>query len=106
MANICPCTFGNSISCALNNMRKARKLKEELSEQTASATVLSRRVDTFYALEKRDSSWTYLVRFRLDNGDEPELTVTEADYPKLKEGTALCITWKGDQLIAFRENDR
>lgn len=45
MANISPCTLGNSVSQALNNMRKAKKLKEELPEQTSRATVLSRRVD-------------------------------------------------------------
>ena len=61
MANISPCTLGNSVSQALNNMRKAKKLKNQLPEQTASATVLSRRVDTCYNLEKSDSSWAYLV---------------------------------------------
>ena len=102
MANICPCTFGNSVSHALNNLRNARKLKEELPEQTSPATVLSRRVDTCYSLEKSDSSWAYLVKFRLENGDETELNVKEEDYPKLKEGTSLSITWQGDTLTAFQ----
>ena len=100
MANICPCTLGNSVSQALNNLRKAKKLGEELPEQTASAVVLSRRVDTCYALEKTDSSWAYLVKFRLENGEEPELRTTEADYQKLKEGTTRSITWQGDTLIS------
>ena len=34
MANICPCTFGNSVSQALNNLRKAKKLNQELPEQS------------------------------------------------------------------------
>ena len=101
MANICPCTFGNSVSLALNNFRKAKKLNQELSEETARATVLSRRVDTCYSLEKSDSSWAYLVKFRLDGGEETELKVTESDYKKLKEGTSLSITWKGDVLTSF-----
>lgn len=101
MANICPCTFGNSISHALNNMRKAKKLNEELTEQTARATVLSRKVDTCYSLEKSDSSWAYFVTFRLESGEEPELTVREEDYPKFKEGTSLSITWQGNQLLSF-----
>ena len=100
MANICPCTLGNSVSQALNNLRKAKKLGQEQAEQTASATVLSRRVDTCYALEKTDSSWGYFVRFRLENGEETELKTTEADYSKLKEGTSLSITWHGDTLIS------
>lgn len=102
MANICPCTFGNNISHALNNMRKAKKLNEELPEQTARATVLARRVDTSYSLEKTDSSWAYLVRFRLETGEETELKTSEADYQKLKEGTSLSVTWQGDTLISFQ----
>ncbi len=101
MANICPCTLGNSVSQALNNLRHARKLKEEHPEQTASATVLSRKVDTCYSLTKSDSSWAYLVTFCLESGEEIQLNVTEADFKKLKEGTSLSITWQGDTLISF-----
>lgn len=101
MANICPCTFGNSVSHALNNLRKAKKMNEALPEQSSRAEVLSRRVDTCYSLEKSDSSWAYLVKFRLENGEETELKVAEADYNKLKEGISLSITWQGDVLISF-----
>lgn len=101
MANVCPCTFGNSVSQALNNLRKAKKLNEQLPEQTARATVVSRRVDTCYSLEKTDSSWGYFVIFRLENGDKTELQASEADYGKLKEGKSVTITRKGDALVSF-----
>ena len=101
MANICPCTLGNSVSQALNNFRSAKKLKEELPQQTGQATVLSRRVDTCYSLEKSDSSWAYLVKFLLENSEELELNVKEADYKKLKEGTSLTITWQGSSLTSL-----
>ena len=101
MSNICPCTLGNSIAGALFNMKNAKKLKEEHPEQTASATVLSRKVDTCYALTKSDSSWAYVVTFRLESGEELQLNVTEADFKKLKEGTALSITWQGENLTSF-----
>ena len=101
MANICPCTLGNSVSHALNNMRKAKKLKEELPEQTSRATVLSRKVDTCYSLEKTDSSWAYFVKFRLENGEETELKTSEADYKKLKDGASVTITWQGEKLLSF-----
>ena len=101
MANICPCTFGNSVSQALNNFRKAKKLNQELPEETARATVLSRRVDTCYNLEKSDSSWGYFVTFRLENGEETELKASESDYGKLKEGKTVTITYKGDALVSF-----
>lgn len=101
MANICPCTFGNSISHALNNLRNARKLQEELPEETSRAVVLSRRVDTCYSLEKTDSSWGYFVKFRLENGEEAELKTAESDFKKLKEGASLSITRKGDILVSL-----
>ena len=101
MANICPCTFGNSISHALNHLRKARKLAEDIPEQNGRGTVLSRRVDTCYALEKTDSSWGYFVTFRMESGEELELKTTESDYQKLKEGTSLSVTWQGKNLVSF-----
>lgn len=101
MSGICPCTMGNSIAGALFNMKNAKKLKEEHPEQTASATVLSRKVDTCYALTKADSSWVYLVTFHLENGEEVLLHVTEEDFRKLKEGTSLSITWQGEALTSF-----
>lgn len=101
MSGICPCTMGNSIAGALFNMKNAKKLKEEHPEQTASATVLSRKVDTCYALTKADSNWVYLVTFHLENGEEILLHVTEEDFRKLKEGASLSITWQGEALTSF-----
>jgi len=101
MANVCPCTLGNSVSQALNNLRKAKKLNEKGPEQTAAATVLSRKVDTCYSLEKSDSSWGYYVTFRLEDGREIRLNASEADYGKLKEGLAVTITWQDEQLLSF-----
>lgn len=101
MANICPCTFGNSISHALNNLRNAKKLNKKGPEQTGFATVLARKVDTCYALEKSDSSWGYFVTFQLENGQEILLKASEADYGKLKEGLSATILWQDDQLLSF-----
>ena len=101
MSNICPCTLGNSIAGALFNMKNAKKLKEEHPEQTASATVVSRKVDTCYSLTRSDSSWAYLVTFRMESGEEIQLNVTEQDFKKLKEGINLTITWQGETLSSF-----
>ena len=101
MANICPCTFGSSVSQALNNLRNAKKWKEMGPEQTGSATILSRKVDTCYRLEKSDSSWAYLVTFRMEDGQELSLKTSERDYGQLKEGLTATITWQDDQLLSF-----
>lgn len=76
-------------------------MKNQLPEQTASATVLSRRVDTCYSLEKSGSSWAYLVKFRLESSEETELKTSESDYKKLKDGAFLTITWQGENLLSF-----
>lgn len=101
MANICPCTFGNSVSQALNSLRSAKKLKEKGPEQTSTAMVLSRKVDTCYQLAKSDSSWAYLVTFQLEDGRQLELTASEAAYGKLKEGLTGTLCWQDHQIISF-----
>ena len=102
MANICPCTLGNSVAGALFNMRNAKKLNQDLPEQTGVGTVLSRRVDTVYSLTKSDSSWGYFVKFRI-GCEEIELKTTEDDYRKFTEGMVFQITWQGDTLTVFEE---
>ena len=77
MSKLCPCTLGNSVSGALFNLRNAKKLSEEHPLQEAGATVLSRRVDTVYSLTRSSSSWAYLVKFRMETGEEPEMKTTE-----------------------------
>jgi len=101
MANICPCTFGNSVSLALNNLRNAKKLSEKGPEQTGTATVLSRKVDTCYSLEKSNSSWGYFVTFQLEDGQEIQLKTSENNYRQLKENLNVTITWQDDQLLSF-----
>ena len=101
MANFCPCTFGNSVSQALNHLRKARKLQEVTVEETFRATVVSRRVDTCYSLEKTDSSWGYFITFRMEDETETELRTTEEDFQNLKEGTSLSLTRQADHLVCY-----
>lgn len=102
MSGICPCTFGNSISTALLNLKNAKKQNCDLPEETASATVLSRTVQrtnemTLY----QESPWQYVVTFRLETGEALTLQTTEELYGKLKEGAAGTLTWQGEHLVAF-----
>lgn len=101
MANICPCTLGNSVAGALFNLRDAQKMSREETEQTAAATVVSRRVETCYSLTKSSSSWAFLVKLRLENGEELEIKTTEERYSTLKEGLTGQASWRGDMLTAF-----
>lgn len=106
MSNICPCTLGNSVAGALFNLRNAKKLSQQEPEQTASATIVSRRVETVYSLTKSSSSWGYLVKFRMENGEEAELKTTEDTYKELKEGTTVRLTWQGDTVVGFTPEER
>ena len=102
MANLCPCSFGNSLSGALLNLRNAKKLSNDSPEQTASATVLSRRVERTNEITMyQESPWLYRVRFRLETGEELEFQAKEADYSRLKEGIAVTVTWQEKTLVSF-----
>ena len=101
MSGICPCTMGTSIANALFQRKKAKDLSPQEPEQTAPATVVSRRVETVYSLTKSSSSWAYLVTFRLETGETVELRTDEDTYRLCKEEKSGSLTWQDGQLIAF-----
>lgn len=98
MANICPCTLGNSVSKALFNLRDAKK--HNTPEQTSPATVLSRTVRHNNSIY-HEEPWQYVVVFRPESGEDVELVTSEALYKTLKEGTAGTLTWQDEKLISF-----
>ena len=100
MSGFCPCSFGNSVSSALGNLKKAKRLNPEQAAQTAPATVLSRRVIRRNEMFEQ-SPWAYLVCFRLDDGQELELEVPEQAYSDLKEGSTGTLHWQQKDLLAF-----
>ncbi len=102
MSGICPCTVGNSVSKALFGLRDVKKLNRDIPEESAPATVLSRRVhhsNTMY----HESPWQYLVTFRLENGEEKELQTTEDIYKTLPEGKEGFLTWMGEAFVSLEE---
>ena len=101
MANICPCTMGNSISAALNNLRNAKKLNNCAPEQTAPATLISRTVAHAHTM-KHQSPYQYLLTFRLESGEELQLQTTEETYRVLEDNTSATLTWQEETLISFQ----
>lgn len=101
MANICPCTVGNSVSKALFNLRDAKKLNNCEPEQTAPATVVSRTVRHNNSIY-HEAPWQYVVTFRLENGEQKELITTEESYGAAKENTSGTLTWQEDNLLSFK----
>ena len=100
MANICPCTVGNSVSKALFNLRDAKKLNNCEPEQTAPATILSRTVRHNNSIY-HEAPWQYVVTFRLEDGAEKELFTTEEIYKTMNEGRTGKLTWQEETLISF-----
>lgn len=100
MAGICPCTLGNSISAALGNLKKAKRLNPEVEDQTSVAAVVSRRVVRRNEMFEQDP-WAYLVTFRLENGSETELEVPQEQYKAMQEGLDGTLVWRENKLIAF-----
>lgn len=103
MPQVClNCQFVSSLASACSNLKKSRNAGEP--EQCGSAQVLSRRVERRKeVLERGSSLWRFLVRFRLEDGTEPELEVREEAYGALKEDACFRITWQADQLKAFSD---
>lgn len=100
MAGICPCTLGNSVSAALGNLKKAKRLNPDQPTQTSDATVLSRRVVRRNEMFEQNP-WAYLVRFRLENEEEMELEVPESMYGNLNEETCGTLSWRENKLLDF-----
>lgn len=100
MAGICPCTLGNSVSAALSNLKKAKRSNPDRPKQTASASLLSRRVVRRNEMFENDP-WLYLAMFRLEDGEELELRTIEEVYRQLTEGSSGTLVWCGDELVSF-----
>lgn len=100
MSGICPCTFGNSISAALGNLKNAKRLNPERVKQTSPAELISRRVVRRNEMFEHDP-WLYLALFRLESGEEMELRTTEEAYGQLTEGSSGTLVWCDNELVCF-----
>ncbi len=98
----CPCQIANAITKALFHMREAKRLTPIGPEQTSPATVLSRTVQ--YANDM-DTTWLFLVTFRLENGEELQLQTTEEGYGALKEEMSGQLTWQDKKIVDFVPKD-
>ena len=79
-----------------------KKVKDP--EQTARATVISRRVQSGNPIRSGRSAgfgYTFLVNFRLEDGRELELYAYDTEYGALREGMEGMLTWKGPYFVSF-----
>lgn len=100
MANICPCTLGNSVSAALSHLKKAKRLNPDREKQTAPAKLISRRVVRRNEMFENDP-WLYLAVFRLESGEEMELRTSEEAYRQLTDGSSGTLVWCDEELVSF-----
>lgn len=70
-------------------------------ELTGHATVISRKVDQGRYLGKAPSRWNYMMTFRLSDGEEVELYVTDDIFSSLKDGETGQLTWQGKRFYHF-----
>ena len=92
------CRVSAERSIFLTNLFK--KLSRGGKEQTAEATVLSRRMSSA-RFPTPGSTWEYWVKFHLADGSETELMVAEAQYTTLFDGQQGALTWEGENLLCF-----
>ena len=80
-----------------------REKKTKEPERTAEAEVLSRRVQSGNPIRSGRShqGYTFLVTFRLEDGQELELYAYDHEYGGLNEGMTGSLTWKGPYFVRF-----
>ena len=92
------CKVSADRSIFLTNLFK--KLTRKGEAQTVSATVLSRRLMSA-RYPTQGSTWDYLITFRLEDGSEVELFVSEEFYRAATPGVSGTLTRQGDELVSF-----
>ena len=92
------CKVSADRSIFLTNLFK--KLTRKGESRTSAATVVSRRLMSA-RFPTQGSTWDHLVTFRLEDGTETELFVTEEIYHALTPGMEGTLTFQGDELISF-----
>ena len=73
-------------------------------ELTGTATVVSRRLELSSMGSKWADNYNRLITFRLSDGSELELYVSQEAYAVLADGETGQLTWQGDQLTCFDGN--
>lgn len=74
-------------------------------EHTASARIISRRMEPGRYHGRCSSGWNYLVTFQLTSGEKLELFTGEAEYAELKEGLYGKLVWQHDNFLSFDTDD-
>jgi len=92
------CKVSADRSIFLTNLFK--NLTRKGDSQTWEATVISSRLMSA-RFPTQGSTWDYLVTFRLADGSERELFVTEEIYHALTPGIQGMMTFEGDTLVSF-----
>ena len=94
------CEVGKQRSISLASFFDKLFRKSDAPEQSAPGEVLSRRVELSAGLTN-ESRWNYLVKFRLADGKEAELSVTEAFFSQAKEGLSGTVVWQDRNMVSF-----
>ena len=92
------CKVSADRSIFLTNLFK--KITRKGESRTAAARVVSRRLMSA-RFPTQGSTWDHLVTFRLEDGTETELFVTEEMYHSLTPGQKGTLSWNGDELATF-----
>lgn len=68
---------------------------------TGPATVVSRRMEVAKTASRWSDNYNRLITFRLSDGSDLELYVTQEAYSVLKDGETGQLSWQGDQMTCF-----
>ena len=92
------CKVSADRSIFLTNLFK--KLSRRGKEQTAEATLLSKRFASA-RFPTQGNTWDRWVKFRLTDDSQVELIATEEQFESLAQGQSGTLTWEGENLLRF-----
>lgn len=96
------CKVAADRSIFLTNLVK--KLGLGGKKRTCEATVLSRRIASA-RFPTQGNTWDRWVKFKLVDGAEVELIVTEDQFKALPEGESGTLTWEGETIVSFSRKE-
>ena len=88
-------------------VRPFREKKTKEPEQTASAKLTARRVETGTNRSGRSQGmgYSFLLTFETEDGRKLELYAYDYEYGALREDMEGTLTWKGPYFISFLESE-
>lgn len=98
------CQVSKQNSLFLTGLFDKLHRKTRAPEQSRFGTVIGRKVELNAGLTS-ESRWRYILKLRMEDGNERSLSVSEELFNKAKDGISGTVVWQGDTVLSFTEKE-